>query len=329
MPIINYTRMKGLQKVSNTDMLTELEYNLKMWLDWALLCAGGWVDVNVPQTGIYNGVESTLRYIADPSYSQGHVWEGFRKDWVWETGVEFDDNGSNAEPVNITGVIVNGTSYGSGDSTYGWHINYPLGRVIFESAIPTGSIVKCNYSYRWTQIETVDNAPWWHELQYRSHRADDTHFIQNYQRGDWSIGPHNRVQMPAVVVECVARGMARGYELGNNALTLEQDINLNVIAESRIDRNKLLDYFRGQMDKTIWLFDTDSMIESGDYPLDYRGMRTGSKMYPNLVSSTDNGGHRWKRCDIVDTQIFQVDSWHPGLHEGKVKWIVEVTRGDI
>ena len=329
MPISNYTRLKGLQKVSNTDMLTELEYNLKMWIDWGLLGGGGWVDVITPQTGIYDGVESTLRYISDPSYNDGQIWEGFRKDWVWETGVEFDDSSSNAEPVNITGVKVDGVSYGSGDATYGWHINYPLGRVVFDSAIPTTSLVQCDYSYRWAQVETYDTAPWWHELQYRSHRADDLQFIQSTQRGDWSIGPHQRVQMPAVVIECISRGSSRGYELGNSALTIEQDINLNVIAESRTDRNKLVDYFRGQMDKTIWLYDTDTVITSGDYPIDDRGMRVGSKMYPDLVASTDSGGHRWKRCDIVNADIYQVESWSPNLHEGKVRWTVEVTRGDI
>lgn len=326
---INYTRMKHLTKVSDTDLLTELEYNLKMWIDWGLLAGGGWIDVNVPQTGIYGGVESSLKFISDPNYTDGQIWEGNRKDWVWETGVEFDDSDTNAEPINITGVMVSGVSYASGHGTYGWHINYPMGRVVLDNPVATGATVQCAHSYRWAQTYNFDDAPWWHELQYRSHRADDTHFIQSNQLGDWSIGPHHRVQMPSVIIECVPRGTSRGYELGNNALTVEQDIDLNIITESRIDRNKLLTYFRDQKDKAIWLYDTDSVIESGDYPLDYRGMRVGAKMYPDLVNTSANGGHRWKKAYIVDADIFEVESWNPNLFEGKVRWTIEVVKGDI
>jgi len=327
--VIDYTKLKHVNRISDTDLLTELETNLKYYLDWGLLGAGGWVDVEIPQTGIQGGIESTLKYTEDPSYTNGQVFQGFRKDWVWETGVEYDDNGDNPDPIHITGVEVDGTLYGSGDSTYGWYIDYPLGRVIFNTAIPTGSTVKANYSYRWCQIYVADDAPWWRQLQYSSFDASDLQFIQRNNLGDWSICGHHRVQMPSVIIESVSRGTSEGYELGNNALNRQQEVLLNIVAETRQDRNKLVDYFLNLKDKVIWLFDSDSMIESGDFPLDYRGMLVGSKMYPDLVNEVASGGHRWKKCYIVDSNSSEVESWSPNLYEGVVRLSTEVVIGNI
>jgi hypothetical protein len=325
MAIADYTKLKHLNNIRDTDLLTEIETNLKYYLDWALLGAGGFTNVDIPQTGIEGGSDHILRYTIDPSYTNGQVWEGFRKDWVWETGVEY----SNDQPNKITGVQIAGNMYGSGDSTYGWHINYPLGRVVFNSAIPTGSSVQSNYSFRWCQTYIADNAPWWRELQYGSYDSSEQFVQQDHSRGDWSIGSHHRVQMPSVVIECVPNGRAEGYELGNNAINRIQDVLLHIVAENRQDRNKLVDYFVNQKDKTIWLFDSDLMIEQTGFPLDYRGMLVGEKMYSNLVDETGNGGFRWKKCYITDTNASEVESWSSKLYEGVVRLKLEVVIGDI
>lgn len=325
MAITDYTKLKHLTNIRDTDLLTEIETNLKYYIDWALLGAGGFINVDIPQTGIQGGTEHILRYTVDPSYTNGQVFEGFRKDWVWETGVAFNDD----QPNSITGVKVAGTMYGSGDATYGWYINYPLGRVIFNSAIATGSSVQAGYSYRWCQTYIADDAPWWRELQYESHDSTDQFIQRDHTRGDWSIGSHHRVQMPCVIIECVSNGRAEGYELGNNAINRIQSVNLNIIAENRQERNKLVDYFINQKDKVIWLFDSDLMVQNTGFPLDYRGMLVGTKMYTDFVAATGDGGFRWKKCYITDTNAFEVESWHPGLHEGKVNLKLEVVIGDI
>lgn len=326
MAITDYTKFKLVNRVSDTDLLTEIETNLKYYIDWSLLHVGGWSNVNIPQTGIQGGTQHTLRYTVDPSYNNGQVWEGFRKDWVWETGVEFDDD---VEPIQITGVKVGSTVYGSGHATYGWHINYPLGRVIFNSAIPTGSNVQCEHSYRWCQTYVADDALWWHEIQYESHDTTDQFIQANHSLGDWSIGSYNRVQMPSVIIECVPNGGAVGYELGNNALTRSQDVLLHIVAENRQDRNKLVDYFVSQKDKVIWLFDSDRMIEEMGFPLDYRGTLVGENMYPDLVAASGDGGYAWKKCYIVDANASEVQSWTSKLYEGIVRLKLEVVIGEM
>lgn len=326
MAVINYTKLKSVNSFAAPYLMNELEANLKMFFDWGLLGIGGWSDVSIPMTGAFGGDLHVLQSVYDPSYNDGQVWQAFRKDWVWETGVGYLDDSDNPEPTIITGVRVDGTFYGSGDATYGWHINYPLGRVVFDTAIATNSTVDLNYSYRFVQIYRADDAPWWTKLQFRSFRADDDHFSQ-FGTGDWSIGAHHRVQMPAIVIEAVPRGSARGYELGNGALAREQDVLFHILAENRYDRNRLLDITCLQFDNTIWLFNTQSTAEATGYPLDYRGMLVGTNMYPDLVDAND--GYRWQQCRFIDSVISEVESLNPNLYQGVIRTTLEVIIGNI
>lgn len=316
MALTNYTKFKNVSSFNAPFIMNELETNLKMFFDWNFLGMGGWSNATIPTTGIYGGNLHVLKPVLDPSYNDGQVWQAARKDWVWETGVTFLDTTDNPEPLQITGVRISGTYYGSGDATYGWHLNYPLGRVVLDTAIDTDSVVDLNYSYRFIQTYIADEAPWWTELQYNSFQASDSHFDQ-FGSGDWSIGAHHRVQMPAVVIEAVSRGSAMGYELGNGAIDTTQDVMFHVLAEDRRSRNQILDIIRVQFDKIIWLFNSQNVAVATGYPLDYRGMLIGSKMYPDLVAET--GGYRWKETRFTDTYISEVESFNPNLYQGKVR----------
>ncbi len=325
----DHTRLKAVDSFKTPFLMNELETNLKIFFDWGFLGLGGWVDVNIPTSGAFGGNQHQLQPVFDPSYNDGQVWQTFRKDIVWETGVSFDDYNTNPDPIRITGFRVNSVSVASGDSSTGWHINYPLGRVIFDTAIsPTNDTVELDYSYRFIQIYRADDAPWWQELHYQSFRADDSQFSQ-FGTGDWSIGAQHRIQMPAIVIECVPRGSSRGFELGNGALVLEQDVLFYVLAENRFDRNNLLDTIRLQHDKTIWLFNSDSVAASTGFPLDFRGMKTGDNMYPDLVNVAQSGGFRWRQCRFADSVISEVESPNPNLFQGVCRVTTEVIFGNI
>ena len=141
---------------------------------------------------------------------------------------------------------------GTGDATYGHHYNYPLGRVVFDSAIPTTSTVQIEHSYRNVQTYIADQAPWWDELQYNSMRVDDVTFDQ-VSSGNWSILANHRVQMPAVVLEVVPRRRYEPYELGSSTNIITQDMLFHIVAESRWWRNQLVDIISAQKDKTLML----------------------------------------------------------------------------
>ena len=325
-----HNNLQGFSDVGESTISTVIQDNMVEFFDWALLEKGNFFNVSIPTTGLYGGSKHILKLVDDPRYDAGQVWETPRKDLVWETGVSYPSGLGTIQPIQISGVFVDGTTaanfYGPGDSTYGHYIDYPLGRIVFDSAIDTTSTVYMNHSYRWVQVYLADKAPWWQDLQYRSLRVDSTHVSQTGS-GDWAIGGQHRVQLPAVVIEAVPRRYSEGYELGSANLRTYQDVLFHVVAESKWQRNQLVDILSMQQDKSIYLFNTNKVAEEGVYPLDYRGMLASGNplMYPNLVAAS---GYRWKECRFRNATLSEVESPHPALHEGAVRTTFEVIVGN-
>jgi len=312
---LGYTTFKTISAYSDVQLLTELENNLKMWLDWSLLNIGAWSNAT-GYSGTYYGHPSKLRWVNDTSYTSGQVWQSNRKEWIWETGVNFN---TSYNPFDITGVNVSGSGVPAGS----YYVNYPLGRVVFTGfAVNTGANVTLNYSYRNVQVYKADDAPWWKELQYRSFDSADTHFTQDIRTGDWSIGGHQRIQLPAIVLEAVPRGRSKGYELGNSALDVEQDVLFHVLADNRRTRNDLISILSLQNDKYIWLFDSNIINSGQNFPLDAKGSRVKTLNYPDLVSET---GFRWRKCRLANTTMSEVESINPQLYEGVVRTTINLT----
>lgn len=307
--------------------LNELALNMKIWLDWAFLRIGAWYDIDAASSGAYGQSFSQLRPVVDRAYPTGagttKVWQGIRKDWCWESGVNYTDpDGIGHDPYGASGVIVDGSSVASSD----YLVNYPLGRIIFDTAQDTGSAIYANYSFRDVQVYRADDAPWWFQLQNRTFRPDD---IQWYNtpagRGEFGIGAQHRVQLPAIVIEPVPRGRGRGYELGSSSLELKRDVLYHILAEDVYTRNKLADILQVQQDNTIWMFNSLDVTKSGDWPLDYQGEKLYNITYPDLVA--DITGHQWKKCYFADSIISEVESLHHNLHEGTVRITHEIVFG--
>ena len=312
-----YTKFNKVSHIGNTLLSSEIENNMKWFLDWAFLGIGGWSNVTMPTSGAFGGTFDTLRLVNDPSYSNGQVWEGARKDWVWETGSSYEGY----DPIQISGVYVNGVLKGTGDATYGHHYNYPLGRVVFDNPISTTDTVKVEYSYRNVQVYVADEAPWWDELQYNSLRVDDTYYSSTGS-GSWGILANHRVQMPAIVLETVPRRRFKPYQLGDTSQFVQQDIVFHIVGENRWWRNQLVDILSYQIDSQLWLFKTDTLIGSGAYPLDYRGMKVSSPLnYDNVVNTPQ---YRYLLARMTNMSITEMESYDARLHEGTVRATLEV-----
>tara|TARA_R100000008_G_scaffold86762_1_gene81445 strand:- start:6628 stop:7596 length:969 start_codon:yes stop_codon:yes gene_type:complete len=306
------TTFQHVSQVGNTLLNSELESNLKSFLDWGFLGIGGWFNVEVPTSGAWGGTYDRMRVVNDPAYTLGQVWETPRKDWVWETGVPY----TGGSPIQISGVYVNSTLKGTGDATYGHHYNYPLGRVVFDSAIPTTSTVQIEHSYRNVQVYIADQAPWWDELQYNSMRVDDSTFDQ-VSSGNWAILSNHRVQMPAVVIETVPKRTFQPYELGSSNNFVTQDVLFHIVAESRWWRNQLVDMISIQKDKTLMLYDSDKLADSGAFPLDYRGSVVNSgNNYSGIVNTT---AYQYTTARIINMAVTEMDSYNSRLYEGTVR----------
>lgn len=389
-----YDQFRKVEHFGENKLLTEVELNLKWYLDWSFLKIGAWKNVESGVTqGYFGGNFYELKPVHDPSYTDGQVWEGIRKDWVFETGVDyqtkpidivdivstgggsgtinlaaqhyFDDGttiiisdntestynstftifDSTSTSISVTGIAVNGTGTGGNivgqfnpfeaavnvnDNTApAHHINYPLGRVIFDTALNTGtSTVVAQYSYRDVQTYIADSVPWLVEFQFDSFRSDQINWnnIDFINKGEWAMNAPHRIQLPAVVVEAVDYRGGQPFELGNLSSLESPQVIFHVIAENRFDRNNLVNILMEQKHHTIWLFDSDEVHESDHFPLDFRGEKVDSpKMYENVVSPT---GHRWIKCWWKEINSSNISTQNPNFHYARVRTEFEVISVD-
>jgi hypothetical protein len=126
-----YTTLKGVGRYGETTLSSHIEDGTVGFFNWALLEAGAFFNVSIPTSGIYGGDSHKLRLVDDPNYTAGQVWEGFRSNWIWESGVFSDD-----PPVNISGVHIGGAFYATRsthpnyNASYAHYIDYANGRVV-------------------------------------------------------------------------------------------------------------------------------------------------------------------------------------------------------
>lgn len=314
------TRFNKVDHIGSTLLNNQLETNLKSYVEWGLLNIGAWSNAPIYTTGAYGGTFDNMRPVNDPAYTDGQVWETPRKDWVWETGICYTGltstgSSTGVSPISISGVYLNGSFVSTGDATYGHHFNYPLGRVIFDTAIDQDSVVQVAHSYRNVQVYIADDAPWMYEIQHGSYRVDDSTFSQAGS-GNWGIFGNHRVQLPAIVIEAIPRRTATPYELGSLTSFTYQDVMFYVIADSRAWRNQLIDVIALQHGTTVRLFDNDTIVQSGVYPLDYRGMPVSSPLnYSDLVTLYPDD----KTIFFKDISVTDMATVNPRLYAGKIK----------
>jgi hypothetical protein len=304
---------KGINNISQDLLLNILEANFKMYFDWSFLKIGAWFDAVKPQQTIYgNNNHYKLIPVSDLSYQDGQVWQSIRKDWVWETGVSYD----NKSPITISSVLVNGNSI---SKTNNFIVDYPSGKIIFNSPISLSSNVELEYSYRFVQVHRSSESPWFNLIQYSSFNTQNQD-IQQLDTGDWAIGVHHRIQLPCIIIESIPRSRSRPYEIGNSLLWIEQDVIFYVLAENKNDRNKLLDIIRLQQDANIQLFDTNAVSQNDVFPLDYNGdIKNFPLMYTNLIDQ-----YPWRKCFIKNVNLVDLDSRNIGLHQGAAQATLEI-----
>lgn len=318
--------LKGFRNVFDSQLNNELQDNLLEWLDWALLQKGNYFNVDLGETN-YKGYDySQLRLSSDNRHTTGTAWEGFKGNWVWQSGVANSPSpivGSNNVHPGISGVYVNSTFYPSDTiGTYSHYVDYYDGKVVFNNPIPTGSKVQAEYSYKWINVIYAKEVPWIRDVQYRSYDLNGE-FLKT-GKGEEETPPDSRLQLPAIAIEIVPRRTLRGYQLGGGQW-VNTDILFHCIAEDDRTRNKLVDIVSLQNDKTIYLFESNDLAASGKMPLDYRGTPTsGALRYPDCVNDYFGGTVR-----LTNSSVQGMETVNSNLYAGIVKLTTEVIHADI
>jgi len=302
----------------------QLKFSCYNFLDWGLLNVGAFTNINFPTSGVYPtgvGSHSTAPYILrpsrDPRYVSGKVWEGFRSNWVWEDSLSYDKS-----PIAISGVYVNGTFISKNvTGSSGYKIVYPEGRIIFNSALPITSQVKCEFSYKNVKIATAD-APWFQAVQFDSLRVDSPQFQQTGGSGMWDVLSQNRIQLPAIVIESVPRVILSPFEIGNTRRYHKQEIAFHIIAENSFERDQLHDIIINQYDKIVYGINKKTMMASGVMPLLYDGTINPSGL--NYKEALNNINYRWDEFIFDQIRSAEIDA-RPPMYKAVVKALLTLS----
>ena len=323
MALRDWTRFKGITALDRDWLSQNLLYGLIDWMKWALLNIGGYQNITKGQLTNFGGDASQLRYVNDPNFTNGQVWEGHRSDWVWETGIDWP-----VQPVAITGVWVNGT-YSTDSGAYPHYVDYPRGRIVFTSGLSPTDIVQAEFSHRTINVVKSEEH-WFQELMYDSYNVSRTDFL-TAGSGNWDQLAQTRRQMPAIGVELVNRRGYKPYQLGGGQWVY-QDVLFYICAENPDDARQYSDILTNQNDMTIWIPNRGLMKEDARYPidLDYRGVPLANPMqFPQIVAPTGQGGFQWRKIQFNNNHEEGMEPVNNWLYRRVVRSSLEIIMENI
>lgn len=328
---ISTEKFSGVSNIGEHLLMSQIENNIKSFLEWGFLNIGGFINVQRSNQNIYGNPLAKLKPTEDPNFKNGQVWQTMRKDWVWEDNIEYticstnDDpcppeNTQTISPILINGIYINNTFYPLNTTgSFEYKVDYINSRIIFSNPISLSSNVEMEYAYRWIQIYNYDSAKWWQQLQYQTD-ANSEHFNQ-LSKGDFSILSKNRVQLPAIIIETVSRGLSRPWQLGDKSLIMKQELMLHVVAENMSDRNKVIDIIRLQQDKFINTYDTNLVISNNYQSFLIDGTLNPYRLkYDQLLNNNIN----WVKLRLIDIFASDVQSFSPFFTESNIKFTAEL-----
>ena len=91
-----YSPLKGFTSVFQSTLSNDIQDNLVEYFDWALLDKGNYFNSTLAELAPNGEDYSKLRVSSNDAYTSGKVWEGFRQNWVWQSGGSYS-------PAPITG----------------------------------------------------------------------------------------------------------------------------------------------------------------------------------------------------------------------------------
>lgn len=310
--------MIGFHNVDNINQkksISLLEDNMKSLLDYSFLKIGGFVNVQSTTSGLYNNNLNKMKAVPDPSRPSGTVWETFRKDWVYETGISHNTR----YPIPISGIYLNNAFIPgpTGTPTNSYYIDYPNGNIVFSSPKPVSSNIALNYSYRNIQVYKANESSWWTELQ-RYHYDSST---MDKATGQINIGPH-KIQLPCIIIETTSRTIQEPYELGNVKNLITQDLLLHIYTENLIQRNNIMDILILQKDNQSYLYDLNKVIKDQKWPINYNGsLNNNGLTYDQMLN---NSNYRANTYYISNSVIGDMGSISSLLHFGVIRWSLKI-----
>jgi hypothetical protein len=160
------------------------------------------------------------------------------------------------------------------------------------------------------------------EIQYSSLNLGED--FNNLNKGKYDLPTEARIQLPSIAIEIVPRRTMKGYQLGGGQW-VDTDVLFHCLAEDEYTRNKLVDIISLQNDKTIYMFDSNSIARSGAFPLDYNGFPvSGALRYPDLIENYYRGNLRLKNSNVQNMKLI-----NSNFYAGIVRMTLETIETSI
>lgn len=257
--------LRGVTELGQPLISENLEANLLSYFDSEFLNLGNYYNFYLNTSGAFGGNFSRLRLSEDGNYTAGQVWEGVRKQWVWQSGVSYATS-----PIQISGVYVNNTFYPSATTgAYAHKIDYMNGRIIFASPISVSAVVRCEHSPKIYQFYHSD-AESWRKLQQDSFRVDSSEFLM-LNSGAWSLPVEQRMQLPALVFHTVPNVRREAREIGGLHQWHTQEVRAHILTSNNNDMKFLHDVLTNQWESNVSCFSLSDIAAANDEPLNYDG----------------------------------------------------------
>ncbi len=316
----DYLNVKGLSTIFDTTLNNELQDNIVEFFDWALLEKGNFFNIKKGLQSSRGQDYSELKTSTNNNFSAGKAWEGFRKNWVWQSGVSYTPYplvGVDSDHPGVSGVYVDDTFYPR-DTTgdYAHNIDHFNGRVVFDNPIPTGSNVQAEFSYRYINVIYAQNVPFIRELQANTLDRTNTSTV--------ILPPEMRVQLPAIAIEVIPRRTLKGYQLGGGQYVYT-DVLFHCLAEDSYTRNKLVDIVSLQNDKTILTFDSNSLATANKFPRNGFGfLNPNALRYPDMIEDY----HEFK-LTFQNMVVQNMDTINTNFYAGIVRTTTEIIKTNV
>lgn len=310
MSLPDYMKFKAVTNINRPLITNNLVNGVLDFCNFSMLNVGGYVNIVRNTSGVYGGDRCRLARVDDKRFTNGTVWEGFRGNWVWESGIDFSP-----KPFRPSGVWINNVFNPTSGTTHTHYFDYPRGRAVFDSPLPNNSVVQTEYSSRTIYFAEAENQ-YIQRLMYDSWDVARTDWMTS--SGNWSDWSDVRLQLPVIGVEFVDNMTFEPYQLGGGQWC-NVDVIFYIFAQDRYTKAQITDAIAAQNDKTFWIPNYALIKENANFPLslDYLGRPVVSALqYNDMVSDP---GYRWKKAQFTDTQVQNNESVHPNLHKSIVR----------
>ena len=316
-----YTLFKSVTYLHKDDVTNNLVNGVVDFFRWGFLNVGGYQNITRSPaiSGVYGGNRSKLAPVADADLN-GKVWQGFRSDWVWESGVNFYPQPQPAK------VYVGGSPALPTSGSYQHYIDYPRGRVVFNTTQSSSLNIEADFAHRTVSIFNARSNPIVQELMFNSFAVERDDF-QVSGSGNWNQKANDiRRQLPLIGVEAVGGSPAYyPFEIGGGSQVATQDLIFHIFSENDYDLSQITDTVSKQNDKTIWLIDRSAMKADSRYPVgvDYKGRVVSSPItYPSLVA--DVSGFKWRTSSFSHAKVKYLPTVNNWLYRSTVRITCEV-----